>query len=362
MENMQVIEPIINSFKVRYDVFTDLIRKSNMEGNHIAMYINVDSILDKFYTSNEIISAMNSLKHEESIILTSELINIVAHYRHFFWSRFRAPSVFYFYYCSKRPKWQSEKNKDYMSILDFKRDLENPKFGGLNETLESNLKLVDLLSTYVNHAYFIKSDGLEPSVIPYFLIKKTLKKNTDICHMILTNDKSEYQLANLPNTFILRSRGEKSKIIDSSMIYDHKFKDIKYRPENKLSPELYPLLLAFLGYKPRSLPKVKGYTLVATLKLLDKLIDNKVIKNGNNKGLDKEAFLNYISEEQFDQLEKNYKCINFNRAYKLLRDVDIIKIDKALVDKYDNMSIMNLNTQYFQGNNIMLVELCEGTV
>lgn len=357
MDNIQVIEPVINFHKVKYDHLTQLIRDSKMEGSKINIFINLDCILDLFYTE-KMIPLVSSLRHHENIILTAEIINLIAHYRHFFWSRFRASSKFYFYSCTEVPRWQSSKNSDYMCFFNIKKDEDHLLYGAVNQVFNSNLRLVNLISTYVKGAYYIESNGLEPSVIPYYLIKNVAKK--DECNLILTADKMEYDLTNLDNTFILRARGNKSKIIGRADILDHKFKNVKYRPKNNFSPDLYPLIYAIDGYNKRNIGKVKGITFVKGMKMLDELIDKKVIRNGRNGTLHYDMFEDYLNEDQFCTLEKNYKCTNLDYAYKMIKHIDEIRIQDCLIDKYDNISIMNLNAQYFQGNNIQLVELCEG--
>lgn len=356
--DLKVIEIILNSFKVKYNVLLDLINNSSAEGDNMNIYINLDSIFNNFYVEGKD-SAMNSLTVKESLIMVSELINIAAHYRHFFWSRFRATTKIYFYYCNKRPKWQKKKVDTYFEKDEFNKSTEHPKFSGINETIEDVLKLFSKVIEYIQEVYYVPSDGLEPSIIPYYLIKNTGNENT--CHMVISKDKIDYQLCNINNTFIVSPRGVNTKMIEAKTIYDHKFKSIKYRPKNHLSPELYPLLIAFLGDKKRGIPKVKGCTLVHTLKTIDKLIDDELIKNGLNKSISLDTLSECIDEVSAKQIKNNYKCINFNRVYHLLTEMDSYNIRKHISNnKYDNESIMNLNGTYFQNNNIKLIELSEG--
>lgn len=353
-----VIGTIIHSKLVKYDKLTELIKKYNLEGNKISIYINLDSILKKFYKNDEVLSSMKALYDNDILILTSELINIIAHYRHYFWSRWHVKSKFYFYYCNKKPKLQCKINKDYMKDLFDLRDEDNIKLSGVTDTIEGNLKLVELLSTYIKNAYFIKSDGLEPSVIPYYLIKKN--KDKDTVHLIITDDKLEYQLVNLNNTYILRTKGKNSDFICKNNIYNHLFKNVKYRPNNIISSELYPLIIALSGNKNRNIPNIKGLTFVKYMKLLDKYISNNELKNDYNEFIDEEIFKDDLTEKQLKILINNYYCTNFKYSYKLLKDINKEKIKQSLVDKYDNISIMNINNKYFSLNNIKLIEICEG--
>ena len=357
MYELEVIEPIINYMKVKYDKLEELILSSSMEGDSINIFINIDKILDLFY-NDRILSAVYSLKSLEDIILTAELINLIAHYRHFFWKKFRAKSNFYLYHYNKKVKLATYYNKDYLKDVSNKRDLKHPKYGELNSLINDNLKLVDLISLYVKNAYYIESNGLEPSIIPYYIIKNKTKQSE--ANIILTSDKVEYQLANIKNTFILNCRGSKTKLISKKEIYDSYYKNIKYRPNNTISSKLYPVILSLIGYKKRNIDKVKGYSFVKSIKMIDKLIDNKIIKNKELKRLDYNIFKEYLSEEQFKQFELNFKYLNFKQIEQNLNVLDKILIDNKLEDRYDNIAIMDINADYFPNNNIKLIELCEG--
>ena len=63
---LEVIQPIINWHKIKYKTFSKLIMNSRMEGNKVNMFINLDSILNLFYT-DKLIPAVHSLKHLENI-------------------------------------------------------------------------------------------------------------------------------------------------------------------------------------------------------------------------------------------------------------------------------------------------------
>ena len=356
-KEMEVIEPIINFHKVKYDKLIELIRSSDMEGSKVNVFINLNSILNKFYRE-DVISGVISLKYIENIVLTAEIINLVAHYRHFFWSRFKVPSKFYFYYCNKVPKNGKKNLDDYMELFKEKQNENNAKYGEITSIINNNLKLVDSISTYVQGTYFIKSNGLEPGVISYYIIKKF--SDDDTCNLILTSDKLDYQLANLKNTFILKANGKNSKLISKKEIFDYKFKDIKYRPKKNIHPSFYPLVLSFCGCKSRELTSIKGYGFVKTMKLLDKLISSDKLDNKVPKTIEYSILEDVLEDDIFSLLNNRYKSISYRYQYLLLNDIDKMNIESKLKDKYDNMAIMGINTDYFPNNNIQLVELCEG--
>lgn len=355
---LEVIQPIINWHKIKYKTFSKLIMNSRMEGNKVNMFINLDSILNLFYT-DKLIPAVHSLKHLENIVLTAEVINIIAHYRHFFWKSFNGvPTRFFIYSCNKVPKFSKKINENYMSTYIKKIDEDNIRYGEVNKIINVNKELLNLISLYVQDAYFIESNGLEPSLIPYKLINK-YGTDKNICNIIMTNDKYEYQLTNLKNTFIIRPRGDKSKIIGKEDIYNHKFKDIKYRPGNIISPRFYPFVLAMDGYKKRNIEKVKGYSFVKTMKLIETMIFDKRIKNDKISNPDTYLFKDYLNDNQIETLLNNLKCTDLGYLDKVIDD-KLFDSKIKLINRYDNKAIMELNSEYFPNNNIQLIELCEG--
>lgn len=349
--NLEVIEPIINFRKTKYDKLSELIANSSMSGSKLNMFINLDTVLDKFYAP-DILSAFKSLKGKELIIITSELFNLVAHYRNFFWTRYKVKTTFYIYYLNRKVKLAGHKH--YMESKLERKDLNHIDFGAVNYVFEKNMDLISSISKYIKNCYFIPSNGLEPSVIPYYIIKKYSKDEE--CNLIMTSDKSEYNLTNLNNTFILRATGKNSKILSKDDIYNYKFKNIKYKPNIKISTKLYPLILAMSGYKDRNINAVSGF--VQSCKIIESAINDYTISN--SYVVDPTVLYEYLSDDKLETFVKNYQCLDTERHYRLMKKVDQLKIENNILDRYDNGAIVHLNSKYFETNNIQLIELCKG--
>lgn len=349
---LEVVEPVINFRKVKYDLLGDLIRQSGMTGGKLNMFINLDTILDKFY-SNDTMSAFKSLKGKELIILTSEIFNLIAHYRNYFWTRHRVSTSFYIY--NLNMPVMNCKNDEYLSSKLNRKQTEHINFGVVNYVFNKNMELISGISKYIKQCYYIPSNGLEPSLIPYYIINK-YSNNNDVCNLILTSDKSEYSLMSLENTFILKASGKNSTILSKDNIYDYKFKNIKYRPKIELSDELYPLILSMSGYKDRNINGVYGFT--KAYKIVESAVKDSTI---NNSYLPNPKVLRqYIDDNDLEQIVENYKCIDVRRHHRLMNDVDEIRIENKIIDRYDNGALIHLNSKYFETNNIQLVELSKG--
>lgn len=353
----EVIEPIINFRKVKYDkldeMIVPLIKNNTLTGEFVNFYIDLDFVLEKFYDP-KVLSCFKSLKGKELIKMTAEVINIISHYRNYFWSRFKVPTAFILYSFNSPISYNKKINNDkYMVDLYNKKSQDHPEYGMVNYVFNVNKKMIENISVYIKNAYYIETFGIDTTVIPYFFINK--HGNNSRCNIILTNDKIDYQCAMLKNTFILNACGSKSKLISSSDLIEEKFKNIKYRPNNNFSPELYSIIMASIGYKKRGLEKVTGFS--NTCKILDKAISQGIIKNGKNIHLPDEL-LDMFPDGKL--LNANFKLINPDRQLRSLKLHQQSKLYDCLVDRFDNSAIMELNDRYFNLNNIQLIELSKG--
>lgn len=355
MLNLEVIEPIINYRKVKYAIMDKLIQSSNMQGNRVNMFINLDTVLNRFYDPNTF-SAFKSLKGKELIQITAEIFNLIAHYRNYFWTRHAVQTTFYLYYLNKKVKLCKDVDIDYLKNILEKKELEHVSYGVVNYVFKQNMSLISTISKYIKNTYFIESNGLEPTLLPYYLIKK-FGESDDMCNIILSSDKIDHNLTNLQNTFILKAVGKNSKLISKDDILEYKFKPIKYRPSIDISSKLYPLIMAMIGCKERNLRTVCGFT--KSCKFIEKGILSNVLKNGYNADIT--YFVKeYFNKDECDIIIANYKCVDTKRHYRMIKEVDEIRLTDSIVDRFDNDAIIQLNSNYFELNNIQLIELCKG--
>lgn len=349
---MEVIEPIINYQKVTYEKLRELIEPEFVKGKTVNVYINMNSILNYFYAPATI-DAMNSLRKFENIILVPEFINLIAHYRHYFYSRYQSSTRFIIYYMDSPV---ANKNKSYCENILKQMDVDNTRTGMMNDIIKTNIKMIDRICYYLQNVYFINSNGLEPSLIPYYLIKKLSKKEKQ-SHIVMTHDYYDYQLLNLDDTIVLSAAGSKSKVYTRDDIYKKMTSRIKYKLENDLSPELFSLIMSFTGNKTRNISKINNYGFAKTIKQLDMLISNGMLRNKYNSSI---MTLATLFDVDYDELFNNFQLCDLKINHKLMNNIDEDIIKRKLINLKDNNTIMMLNSNYFPYNNIKLIELEEG--
>lgn len=347
---MITIEPIINMHKIKYDIMKGLVNAHFEDGKKISIFINLDSILNTLYAPN-IEDAIKSYQNYDNMILSSELINVVAHYRHFFWSYYKVPSKIYLYQMNTQPVYNSDLINNYAKS-QIKKNTDNGRF------VANNMRLVMILAAYIQKVYCIPCDGLEPSLIPYYIMKKT--KDDDNLNLVITKDPYDYQLVNFKNTHILRLKYDDSYIVNKYNLYDTLLKKVKYRPKIDLSTELYSLIMAFGGITTRDIKSFKGHGMVNTMKKLEKLINKNKIANMYNSNIGNICEELNLDDEDYITINKRFKAIDLKNQYANLTKYDKEKISMKLIDRYDNISLMEVSHKYYTKNPLQIIELCEG--
>lgn len=354
-----LIEPIINTHKIKYGILTDLVKNNIEDGNKINIYINLDTIFSKFYSKN-VLEGISDLRGLEAIALSSELINMAGHYRHFFHSRFNVSSKIFFYYSSRQPKFNASILPSYALDMVQRKSVENAMFHGLNEWINSNIQLMNTIIEYLPETYLLVTDIVEPSMVPYHLMKN--HENVDgLVHLLLSKDMYDFQLLSMPNTYALRLKYDNSFMITKNNIYEIMCsgKDVKYKPSIPISPELYTFVLSVAGCRSRGLKGVDGCGYISTIKKIESLIENNKILNGyyhNISPLIKAMGL----EQHEEEITKMFHTIDLRYQSIHLTPLAVEEIQNKLVDKFDIQSIEKLNDKYYPINPIDLTMIMEG--
>ncbi|PTU25742.1 hypothetical protein DA469_22185, partial [Bacillus subtilis] len=186
---MLLLEKILHSKKLSYDTLMPLVKPyinnktiitgNDREYNTVNIFIDFWDIVKSLYNP-QTLETMNSLKQRERFMIASEVINIIGHYRHFFYSRLKMYTNFVFYYSDKRDTRLTNIDKKYRSSFYEKRlDDKNQTFGLFNNMVKKNVHIIKLFCEYVPHAYFIKTDEMDPRLVPHLFLSENsrLKQN-----------------------------------------------------------------------------------------------------------------------------------------------------------------------------------------
>ena len=132
----------------------------------------------------------------------------------------------------------------------------------------------------------------------------------------------------------------------------------KFKPQNTLDIGLYPAYIATVGDTDSGLPKIQGFNTT----MWGSRIDTFITKHQNYNSYMKAPtnISSMLGIDDVDGFSDNYKTIDVRRSLRLLSDVDRVKLQNQIVNKYDINALEYLNANYFEYNYIQLMSLQTG--
>lgn len=354
-----MIEPILNMYKIRYEELNKMIQFK--EGKYLNIFINLNSVLNSFYNSKISAPTLRELNGKDTLIFSSGIINIIAHYRHYFWKYYKVPTTFYIYYNDGNIPTKNKKyNPNYMHYQHIQRSENNPEFGQMNMLFNKNIKLIKMIIEYIYDAYFIENNNVDIGIMIYKIIQDT--SGPDRQNLILTRDKYDFQLI-------------RYNPINTGLIYMVP-KHIRWMSPNDIMQKVVNsdndfgnyinylgLLYAIGGIPSRSLAGIKGIGVKKAFKLIKKYWDSKDFFTPNiSDFIIKEILSQNNLSDCVDYIIGQYKSIDIEFGVNyLLNDADNFYLSEYIYkNKYDNESIIALNDKYYRRQPINLIYLAEG--
>jgi len=347
------LENLLYSNYIKYDKLKDLINESFKGSNvtKIAVMIDMYSICKSIYRDGVIIGNTGS-------ILTSSIINMIAHYRYFFRNYYQTESIFFIVNSincgmSNIANYINY-NKSFRDILEHRPDI--------TEFIKTNIDMLDVLCQHIPDTYLINTNH-ETGVIMYQLITKIL--NNDLTNkniitsesvIIITRDQYNYQLPAINNkVVILRPKkginSDESYYINQNNVLEiyHLENDNKFNNTN-LHPSLLSFIMALSSLKCRSIKKL--FTRPKAISIIEDSIKSLYIKN-NYTLSPQDALPQYIDNQTKYIISKRFQAIDI--IYQSLQDYNTIITIKPY--KHDPKELQHLNNVYFSSNPLDLNKL-----
>lgn len=359
IRELSFLEIMLHAKKLRYEKLTEImkpvIRENYINSNHtsVNIFIDVFDVIKQLYNPKTI-DQLNSITKSERYIITSEIINMAAHYRHYCCSRLQKYANIYFFYSDKKSDFLTKINKDYKKDFYSKRLDYNmySDFGIINNIIKDNIKLIKNFLEYVPSTYFINSGDIEPNVIPSMLIPNSKE---DEFNIIISNEEIFFQDLNHDDkTIILQIKGDNSRVVTKYNMMDIMLSKSKTKKETFLEPELYTVVKALTGYKNYN---IESYKKMANVKAINHI--ENMIKN--NKMSNVEYNLESMKEIFKDKtIIDNFRILNNKNIINNLNDLDYTNLSTQIVDRVDPKTIRFINDKYFTRFPILLEYLFEG--
>lgn len=257
-------------FDVLHKLIGPIIRTHQIQ--NVNVFINLDDILHKLHNP-QIDKDLTVSKSNTIVRLTSDIINLAAHYREYMMREGWNTKVYLFYTSStKGPFRNTVYRHSYRDHFININANTNQNYAHLNMAIPGVLSLTKSIVQYIEGVYLIDSSFIEPSVAP--MILNSLYP-ADF-NFIVTRDEYDYQYVIYPGWAIIYadSDEDKSALITSYNLWNFiatKEKIDKEKFSLNYQASLYPFALSIIGNKYRGIPKIRKCGWVTVLKVIDDL-------------------------------------------------------------------------------------------
>lgn len=350
MSNKIEIERLVNSTNIKYDIMTGMISKA-FAGSAITeanVYIDLYSVFSVLYGNIDVqLGEFNSL--------ASCLVNIAAHYRHFFKSRYNVSTNIYLVSSSNTPYINNQFIKDYN--IKSRDRISNKTI--ITKYIENNIEVLKTLIDYLPNIYLVETE-FETGVCIYDLMCRTDLNNIR-AHIIVSKDVYNFQLVSMkPETILLRPKSkDMSYYLTNDNAFSIYFSNRKIKKEATiLSPSLLSIVMALSSIKERNINMV--FTVTKAVKILEEAVMNNKILNGYNSDI-RYVWDNIWNKDfpiDFITFNSRFKAIDIAQQHAIfINSTECINLPSKLVDIESPESVKSINNKYFKNNPLDLNRL-----
>ena len=341
-------ERILLSYYIKYDKLielTDAAFRGN-NSNIVNIYIDLYDMVQQLYNP--------TLYSNKEFIIASSIINLAAHYRSFFWTRYRTMTRIFLVYGNYNAT--DNHRKFYPLFGDSSIQMMN-NFDKINDSIISQLQMVKFICGYINDVYYIGSN-YDFSLFTY----------NNICidpipSILITKSKYAYQIPALTDAVIYRPKkfggDDNSYLVTSANVITSYFKITRESSNEKIqriSPSLLSALITLSGMPSRKLMKLFSST-TAINKIYNAVSNNRIINNYNSD-------IDYL----YNQLDINGEIDSMNFKYRF-NAIDLVFQHRMYINSVESrdrtwcININNkqdmheINNKYFANNPLDLESL-----
>ena len=353
------MDVFFNSRKIKFDVLHKLLithmRRERVY--KVNVFINLDDIFHKLH--NPILDRRMSVSNSNTIVqLTSNIINLAAHYREYMMREGWNPKIFLYYTSStKGPFRNTIYRESYRNHYIQINSETNQKSPHLNMALPGAISLTKSIVQYIEGVYMIDSTFIEPSVLPMAISSM----NFADYNFIITRDPYDYQYVAQDKWMIIYadSEEERSTVITPSNIWrfvaeKEKMSVSEYSLDYQAS--LYPFALCINGDSYRGIPRIRKCGWKSILKIIDDLSKEPVALTSvtlRERTVDKLRGDNKVSLED---INRNLSCtdiqLQFQRLNLSQNPVFNADLMMQMTDVPDNENLLTVDRIYFGNHHL----------
>ena len=340
--------------KLVYDTYSN---SSIQNATNLNIYVDLNSAMHALYSEH------NRIVYNNITDLSSGLINMCAHYRHYF----RSLSVNTRFFlinslntCDINRKLVPEYNNTFFAKTQITKT---------NKLIDNNMALLKILCPYLPGIYYIDSvQQFETSVIIAHLIETLNDGNPNL---IISRDIYPFQLTALyPYTSYLRPKKDNMHKLDKSYMFPINEKP-NYREEfwnavskerninkernstdlSKISPLNFALFCALSKLPERSLLPLSA--IPAALKTVYNMVGSEDIKINYNQIM---TDPNITDKYPYGLVDARYKAIDVQYMLPYYRNTPEAK-NIQLLDLEDAPAVNRISSKYYINNPLDLLRL-----
>lgn len=341
--------PLLMQFYIKYPRLVDMTNtvfcKSNADECNI--FIDLHSMIKSLYSK-----VYNPILDQSPNDIAAIIINIIAHYRRFFWDGYQVKTNFYLIYstCSAHSTtiYYPNYNKSFIMTASVNKAVHN--------SINDNIQLVNEIVSYINNACLVCTTFDTATMIKYIQDKN----NDGLPNIIITKDEHTMQLLN-ENNVIYRPK----KMQGNDMSYyitgadngpyihlctsrNNQVSDSIANSDTPISPELYSFVLAMSGCKDRDMKSIISTS--ASINMLHSSIKKGFILNGYHSDI--VPIIESFDAKNLSKLHKagvvqRFKALDANiQSMILLNHTERLNYT-GFHNLYDPQALHKIATEYF---------------
>lgn len=348
-----------NMMKMKYQSYDKDIDNAGFLSptDKVNVFINFETVL-KYLSQIKDVDRKMVLERELPVILSSGSLNLMAHYKRFFVQNGLTTRVFLYYTDLKSDSYQLQSiNEDYRSYYEQKY-LHNPKFSMIGDLMSDTvIPEIQTIAQFINGVYFIKASNFDGSLVPLIIANN----DKEYKNLIISGDYYDTQYQFFSDRFLMHFMKRSSSGSDISYDINRSAKILFFDKPDDIDLSIitgnlsfYNILLAAKGSKHRCIDGIKGIGPKTIYKYIMSAISNGSIAEDTSS---MDLIIDTFPEDIQEDMRINAYCTNIVDQYKKLTSEDLFSIEKQLVDRFDNNSLLRLNSDRYYHHQLMLQEL-----
>jgi hypothetical protein len=349
-----------NIMKIKYADLDEYLTRAKFlqPTDKVNIFINMETVFKYLSMINDLEKKL-VLQKNFPTILTSNILNLAAHYKRFFINNGLDTRVYLYNTDFKSDEFSQFKyNSDFRSYYLLKYN-GNPKFVYLTDVLKDTvIPEVKIICDFIPRVYYLTGKNIEGSLIPYIVGEddKTRK------NIIISGEFYDTQYSLIPNYFVSYMHHAIGYRRVCTNIGEC-LKEMTKKPSNELESmcntysnySMYCSLISVMGDRMRSIDGLSG----VGPKILEKYILQGIAKNEITMTTNNPAMIGSIfhDNEMAEEFINNFYCVSMIAMYDELTTSAKVSVLNQRKDRFDNNSLINLNATKFYNYPLILEAL-----